>query len=69
MASSLAIFELGTDATAIEVYDKYTDYREQLDNLRMSQSLRDALNAVLNSAYDMALAETTDAREAVQSPR
>ena len=69
MASSLAIFELGADATAIEVYDKYTDHREQLDNLRMSQSLRDALNAVLNSAYDMALAETTDAREAVQSPR
>tara|TARA_B100000886_G_scaffold24178_1_gene15483 strand:- start:1875 stop:2084 length:210 start_codon:yes stop_codon:yes gene_type:complete len=69
MASSLAVFELGTDATAIDVYDKYTDHRAQLEGLRISKFLRDALYAVLNKAYDLALAETSDAREAVQSPR
>ena len=69
MASSLAIFALGNEATAIDVYDKYTDHRDQIDSLRMSQKLRDALAAVLNKAYDLALAETSDAREAVQSPR
>jgi hypothetical protein len=69
MPSALEAFEFEGEACAIDVYNKYIQYREQITAMQIGKVLQDAYLAVLNKAYDLALSETTDARDAAQSPR
>ena len=63
------LFGFDPGAPADELYDAYSQYRAQIAELPVADAMVEALLALVNRAYDQALAESAEVSAHATSPR
>ena len=65
----IEVFGLEEGCEAAKLYECYTTTLARIEALDVQQQFRDIFTTVVNEAYDNALHETQEAKDAVTSPR